>query len=64
MGEGNPLTRTLIELVDDGLWGNPWHSLAEAVSELTDDDLDYRPVAGVTGPWGSDMAISAKITVV
>ncbi|MBM3475485.1 MAG: hypothetical protein FJX75_19645 [Armatimonadetes bacterium] len=56
MSDRNPLTRTLIELVDDGLWGNPWHNLAEATSELTDDDLDYRPVAGATGPWGSDMA--------
>ncbi len=46
----------LVRLTDDGLWDNPWHSLAEAVADLTDADLDYRPVSGVAGPWASDMA--------
>jgi hypothetical protein len=56
MGEPSPLTRTLVELTDDGLWGNPWHNLSEATSDLTDEDLSYRPVAGATGPWMGDMA--------
>jgi len=53
-----PLSVTLTQLVDDSLWGNPWHRIAEALSELSDEDLDYRPVAGVEGPWMSDMARS------
>lgn len=56
----NPLTQMLTRLVDDALWHSPWHSLAEAVSEVTDADLEYRPVAGVTGHWGSDMARPAR----
>jgi len=55
----NPLTQTLVRL-DDALWESPWHSLAEAVSEVTDADLDYRPVAGVAGHWRSDMARPAR----
>jgi len=51
-----PLSQTLTQLVTDGLWGNPWHSLSEAMSELSDADLDYRPVAGAEGHWMSDMA--------
>ena len=60
MAEAPTLAQTLLQLVDDGLWDNPWHSLAEAVADLTDADLEYRPVAGVTGHWGSDMARPAR----
>jgi uncharacterized damage-inducible protein DinB len=54
------IARTLIRLVDDAVWGSPWHKLEEAVSDLTDEGLDYRPVAGCTGPWDSEMARPAR----
>lgn len=60
MADAPSLSQTLLQLVDDGLWGNPWHSLSEATADLSDADLDYLPVAGVTGHWASDMARPAR----
>ncbi|HQK95373.1 MAG TPA: hypothetical protein PLD23_17890, partial [Armatimonadota bacterium] len=60
MASRDTLSQTLTHLIDDALWDSPWHRLSEAVSDLTEADLDYRPVAGVTGHWGSDMARPAR----
>jgi len=60
MAETGILTQTMLQLIDDGLWESPWHTIAEATSELSDEDLDYQPVAGVTGHWMSDMARPAS----
>lgn len=60
MAQHDPLVRSLLGLIDDGLWRSPWHTLAEATSDLTDATLDFRPVAGVAGHWASDMERPAR----
>jgi uncharacterized damage-inducible protein DinB len=56
MGDVTDVKTMMLGLVDDCTWNSPWHSLAEAVSDLSDADLAFRPTRGLDGPWTRDMA--------
>lgn len=50
MESTNPVSGLLAEMIYDTCWGNKWHRLATAVEDLTDEDLDFRPVPDIKPP--------------
>lgn len=47
MRSANPIAGLLTDVVYGTCWGNPWHRLAVAAEDLTDDMLGYHPIPHV-----------------
>ena len=59
MTEAPSLSQTLLQLVDDGLWGNPWHSLAEATADIEQPPMGDIPDETAARAVGSLTASSS-----